>query len=329
LPPKKGVKATLHKVFILDAQGGYAGEYAPDPECLAEYSEFLAVLPEGGLGDGKSLYMGEWRATAINGDRMSLIALSKGPLGTEELTWARAALVAAEAQLTQVDTDEHPAPPPTGPDKGVMESLSRAITEREEQLASREAAIREMQERTKTAVEEFRQEKEGEIADLRAQLEAARSQHEADVKALGAEREALRAELDQIAKTTRPPTIAAAPASDPRIEAMRKQNEQDRKHLQKYALELIAREEAVRDREMKTEEEGAKLSATRGELEAMRIAIQEAKSRGPSPQEEAAKRELELRVKILEQKSLDLLQREEKLQAREKKLYDMLKQIQA
>lgn len=328
-PPGKVSKATLHKLFILDAQGGYAGEFSPDPECVVEYSEFLALVPDEGLADGKGLFMGEWRATAIHGERMSLIALSKGQLGQEELTWAKAALIAAEAQLTHVETEDSPAPPPTGPDKGVMESLSRAITEREEQLASREAVLREMQEKTQSAVEGFRQEKEAEIADLRAQLEAARAQHQADVKSLAMEREALRKELDAIAKAPRPAPAATPSAADPRIEAGRKQNEADRKYLQKHALDLIAREEAIRDREMKVEEESEKLAATRGELDAMRAEIQAAKAAGPSPEEEAAKHELEMRMKILEQKSLDLLQREEKLRAREKRLYDTLKQIQA
>ena len=47
-PYKKGVKATLHKVFILDAQGGYAGEYALDENCVVEFGDFLAAVPEAG-----------------------------------------------------------------------------------------------------------------------------------------------------------------------------------------------------------------------------------------------------------------------------------------
>ena len=324
-PYKKGVKATLHKVFILDAQGGYAGEIPLDENCVVEFGEFLAAVPEGGLADEQTIFLGEWKATAINGERMGLVAISKGALGPEEVSWAKAALVAAEAQLVVVETEDRPAPPSTGPDKGVMESLSRAITEREEQLAAREATLREMQETTEAAVGAFRKEKEAELAELRAQLAAAHAQHEADVKALESQREALRGEMDAIAKAPKPTT---PPATDPKVEAMRKQNEADRKYLQKHALDLIVREEAIRDREMKVEEETGRLAKTREELEAMRAEIQAAKQAGPSPEEEAAKRELEMRMKILEQKSLDLLAREEKLQAREKKLYDMLKQIQ-
>ena len=48
-PPKKGMKATIHKVFILDAQGGYAGEYAPNENCVVEFSEFLAADVAGWL----------------------------------------------------------------------------------------------------------------------------------------------------------------------------------------------------------------------------------------------------------------------------------------
>ena len=52
LPPKKGVKARVYKVFILDAQGGYAGEYTMDDACVVEFAEYMAQVPEGGVADG-------------------------------------------------------------------------------------------------------------------------------------------------------------------------------------------------------------------------------------------------------------------------------------
>ncbi len=315
----------MYKVFILDGHGGYAGEFTVDDTCVVEFSEFLQHVPEGGLEDGHTIFLNEWRATSVQGDNMGLVVISRGQLGPEEVGWAKAALTAAEAQLAVEDTDENPAPPPTGPDKAVMESLSKAITEREEQLAAREAVLREMQGKTESAVEEFRQQKEVEIAELKSEMAAARAQHDADVKALEAEREAVRKQMAAIAQAPRP---TAPPAADPKVEAARKQNEADRKHLQKYALDVIAREEAARDRELAMEGEAKRLAAMREEIEKLRAEVQAAKQAGPSPEEVAAKRELETRVKVLEQKSIELLQREEKLQAREKKLYDTLKQIQ-
>ena len=335
-PPKKGMKATVHKVFILDAQGGYAGEYTPDEHCVVEFGEFLAVVPDAGLADGQSLFLGEWKATTIHGERMSLVAISRGQLGPEEVSWAKAALVAAEAHLTAPPDEDAPPPVVAGPDKAVMESLARAMTQREEQLASRESILKQMEEQTKVAVEEFRNEMEGQVADLKAQLEATRAQHEVDVKALAAEREALRQQLDAIAKAPKPaevpppaaPTVAT-PAVDPKIEAQRKQNEADRKYLQKYALDLIAREEAVQDREGKVEEDTAKLGAMREELEELRAEIEAAKTAPPPEDWEAQKRELEQRVKILQEKALDILAKEEKLREKEQKLRDLMKQISA
>jgi len=328
LPHYKPVKATLQKVFILDAHGGYAGEYLVDENCLVEYSQFLAALPPGGIADQQTIFLGEWRATPIHGEKVSLVCISKGPLGPEEVTWAKAALVATETQLSAPPSEDEPLTTP-GPDKGVMESLSRAITEREEQLASREAAFREEQERSRSFADAYRKEVEAKIADLRAQLEATRVQHEETVASFAAERVALRQEQDALAVPSEPAEGAIPAEVDPETDALRVRLEADRKFLEKYAHDLIARAQAVQSRELTLEEETAKVATMREELDALRAEVEAAKAAPPPGDWQAEKRELEMRIKILEQKALDLLEKEEKLREREKRLFETLKSIEA
>lgn len=317
-PQRKYTKGILRKLFILDAQGGYAGEYPVDPECVVEYRDFLAAVPEAGLADSEFIFMGEHRATALYGTRVSLVAISRGPLGPEELTWAKAALVAAESQLIPRDDDDEEEMSP-GPDKGVMESLSRAITERETQLAEREAALRETEANTKTAIESYKREMEGRLEDLRGQLVAAQAAHDEDKKALAAERDRLRKQLEEIAKSPKEPEKA-----DADLDALRTQLAKDRKHLQQWAHALVEREEVARSREGMLDAEAAKIAKARSELEAVRSEVEAARSAPPPEDLEAARRELDMRVKILEQKALELLQKEERMQEREKQILQAL-----
>src|SRR3989304_6723678 len=173
-PPLKRVeKPILLKLFLLDAQGGYAGEYAVDEECVIEYGDFLAGVPEAGLADQQSMYLGEYRATAFQGDRMSLVAISRGAPGPEELAWVTATLIAAEAQL-----GEHPRRPAEGPDKAVLESLSSALDKRDVGLADREKTLAQSEERSRHAAEEARKALEAEGHSLRNPLQAAPPQPE-------------------------------------------------------------------------------------------------------------------------------------------------------
>ena len=324
-PPKKGVKATLHKVFILDAQGGYAGEVPLDENCVVEFSDFLAAIPEAGIADGQTIFLGEWKATAINGERMSLVAISKGNLGPEEVAWAKGALVAAEAQLTQPETEETPVSH-EAPDKGVMENLASALDKREAALLEREKAIAEAEQRAQTAWEEYRKQFEAELEGIRARAGDLERERDAAKEELRAVQEKMRAEMDRIANAPKPTTPAQP---DPRLEQLRKQTEVDRKYLQKYALDLIAREEKARDAQMAAAESLEKFAIAQAEIDALKRELEAAKAKAaqPSPEIEAARRELEMRVKILQEKAFDLLQREEKLRGREQKLQETLKHI--
>lgn len=324
-PPKKGVKATVHKVFILDMQGGLAGEYAPDENCVVEFGDFLAAAPEGGLADGQTIFLGEWRATAVEGEWMGLVVISKGQLGPEEVGWAKAALVAAEAQLSP-ETEEAPAAPP-GPDKAVMENLASALEKREAALAEREKAAEEAEQRAYAAAQEAQSKGEAERDELRAKLAEAEKERDAARQELEAERAKMRAEMERIAQAPKP----APTQVDPKLEAMRKQTEADRKYLQKYALDLIAREEKARDAALAADETKAKLSAAEEEIASLRAEVEAAKAEAsqPSPEMEAQRRELEMRVKILQEKATELLRRDEKLRERERLLQERLKQVRA
>jgi len=327
-PPKKGLKATVHKVFILDAQGGYAGEYSPDEGCMVEFGQFLAAVPKDGLADGQTIFLAEWRATAINGDRMSLVVISKGQLGPEEVGWAKAALVAAEAQLTQPVTDETPVSLP-GPDKAVMENLASALQKREAAVAEREQTTKDAEARSVTAWNDYRQQFENELATLRQRMAEAEKERDLVARELEAERGRMRAETQTIAQPAKIPLTPAPPQVDPKVDAMRAQTEKDRKYLQKYALDLLAREEKAQQLELASEAVHEKLVAAEKEIESLRVKLAEAITQAskPTPEMDAQRRELDMRVRILQDKAMDLLAREEKLRERETKLRELMKQI--
>src|SRR5437867_2308498 len=77
-PPRPRHRFELQKVFLLDPQGGYTGEMVLVEDCVVEYSDFLAAVPQTGLGDGQSVFLGEYMATLLQGERMGLVAVYKG-----------------------------------------------------------------------------------------------------------------------------------------------------------------------------------------------------------------------------------------------------------
>ena len=323
-PPKKGAKASAHKVFILDAQGGYAGEYTLNEDCVVEFGEYMAQVPEGGVADGQTIFLSEWKATTLTGDRMGLVIISRGLLGPEEVSWARAALIAAEAQLVPT---EHPEEAPiTGPkpDKALMENLASALEKREAAIAAREKASVEAEQRMQASWEEHRKQLEAELDQLRAKVSAAEEEREAAKQLLEEERQRMREEMERIAASPKP---AAMPQIDPRLEKLQKQTEVDRKYLQKYALDLLERERKAQEIELAAEEMTDNLAEAQKEVESLRAQLLEARvaATTPTPEVEAQRREVDMRVKILQEKAMDLLSREEKLRMREAKIMELLK----
>jgi hypothetical protein len=106
----------------------------------------------------------------------------------------------------------------------------------------------------------------------------------------------------------------------------------ERKFLQRRAIELLDREERVRDREAKSDEREHELARRIEELATKEqdVARQKtiiAQAKTPMPdvrvQADEAKKDIERRVKIIQQKALELLDREEKLRRRAAELEAM------
>ncbi len=296
-------------MFILDEHGGYTGEYVVDNECVIEYGDFLRVVPDEGLGDQESVYLGEYIATALHGNRLSLVAVSKGPLTVEDLTWAKAALTVTEAHLTSAEGSGTPG---TKPDRAVMESLMSALEKREADLVAREKALQEMIERMRREAEEAGKPLVAELNALRAHVAELEVKRTEERKQLETENEHLRRDVAQL---QRPASSAESPSPD------QTQFEQDRKMLQHRAVELLEREEQLRAREAELAAEAEGLDAIRKENEAVLAKLEVAKKSAPTDFDtQAARREIDTRVKILQRKALDLLDREEALRKREEDL---------
>jgi len=281
-------------VFILDAQGGYAGELVLDEDCVVEFGDFLAAVPERGLEDRQSIFIGEYnKATALHGEGLSLIAISKGDVQPSEVTWGKIALTVAEAHLSGPVQGASAQ----GPDKGVLESLAGALEKREAEIAERERAFPEKEAVAAKAHEERGRALQAQVEDLTRRLADAEAQ-----------RAHSRQELERLAST---------PAAGAGLEAERRQLEKDKKAVQRQALQLLDREEKVRARESHLAEEAGKVDAARKENEALLATLETAKKPADGYDVESAKREMSMRVKILQQKALDLLDREEKLRKRQ------------
>lgn len=183
-PPAKNAKSILEKLFIMDAEGAYAAEYPVDESCELEFEDFLAVLGNTTLSDMQTLKLGENEATLIQGDTLSLIAISKGPLRSVELTWSKAILNAMEGFLSQQEAQDagqevaavtEPSPP------------SKELDEREKELERREKAVGEAEERAWKLIEQENESME-ELNGLREELKEMESR-------AGEERQKYRARL--------------------------------------------------------------------------------------------------------------------------------------
>jgi len=106
----------------------------------------------------------------------------------------------------------------------------------------------------------------------------------------------------------------------------------ERKFLQRRAIELLDREERVRDRESKSDEREHELARRTEELTAKEQDVSRQKTiiaQAKPPildvraQADEAKKDIERRVKIIQQKALELLDREEKLRRRAAELEAM------
>jgi len=236
--PQKNIVASLQKLFIVDAQGAYAGEYAIDDECVVEFDDFVKAVGNMAIGDSQTVFIGECKATMLHGSQLSLIAVSKGPLGSQELTWAKATLIAVEAILAQQpeeeagedDTESEPSDSKeTSPEKdsGInLEELQERLQNAESQLTQERKANMENSLEMKA--------KEDKLREMEAAVSAAKEREERlqrDIDTLQGELDSTRAKI---------PEDAIQAQNDMEIRV---------KILQKKAFELLEREEKVRKRE--------------------------------------------------------------------------------
>lgn len=423
-PLKKVARPQLKKIYVLGERGEMAGEYVLDPDCPIDYNDFLKILPDEGIGDRDSVFVGEYVFTAFQAGKVVFVILSRGQLTKEDFDWTALLLTAADSHLAQTSPGR-PAParsPESSPESG------KQSNERESRLDAREKSLAELEARLKADAanlagrqEELKRQKErlAALADYSAQMQEgvtkgvaralqtlemtesiaasartestkaeskialdARQQVEVERNALVAAKDELEARhrdalarIAQLEKETRDAVTtlelersnaATRSAEDERVrreietrvgdlsqrfaamakerlvashrppvdpsDEVRKAHEgekaelaRDRKFLQRRAIELLDREERVRDRGAKIDERehelalrGEDIAAQEHDLESSRTLLAQLKA--PASPEGAetdeVKKEIDRRVKVIQQKALELLNREEKLRKR-------------
>ena len=141
--PRKTGPVELKKIFVLDDRGEMAAEYSLDPDCPIEYNDFLRVLPQDGIGDRESLFVGEYVFTAFQSGASVFVLLSRGRLNPQDFDWIALLLKAAEAQMSQGSSK-----PLHAGDANVGE-LEKQLAERESRLQAREAELAKIEVRAR------------------------------------------------------------------------------------------------------------------------------------------------------------------------------------
>ncbi len=170
-PSKKFVRAQLKKVYVLNEMGDVAGEYVLDPDCPIDYNDFLKVLPDEGIGDRETLFVGEYVFTTFQSGKIVFVLLSRGQLAPEDIDWTATLLTAADAHLAAQVGGTAPARPAEPPKANA--ELERALADREARLGAREK----------------------DLATLEVQLKAT----EANLKGRGEELDRQKAQLTRLA----------------------------------------------------------------------------------------------------------------------------------
>src|SRR2546427_822900 len=86
-----------------------AGEYILDSDCPIDYNDFLKVLPDEGIGDRDSLFVGEYVFTAFQSGKFVFVLLSRGQLAPEDVNWTALLLTAADSHLAAAASRPAPA----------------------------------------------------------------------------------------------------------------------------------------------------------------------------------------------------------------------------
>ena len=348
-PLKKVTRAQLKKIYVLDDRGEMAGEYILDADCPIDYSDFLKVLPNEGIGDRDSLFVGEYVFTAFQSGRFVFVLLSRGQLATEDFDWTALLLTAADSHLARGAG----RPVPAGPPEAKPEA-HKALAEREARAESREKALAELEVKLKAEQANLvgrREELDRQKQRLAALADYSARMQDAVTKGVNRAHKTLEV-AEQIAASSRTEsTKADAKAA---LE-LRQQLERERQELIAAKAELegkyrdaIARisrlEKEATDAVVMLEKERTEAAAhvaeeekTRREIETRVAELSQrfaamakerlvASHRGGEPSEavkhaeEGEKAELARERKFLQRRAIDLLDREERVRDREAKV---------
>ncbi len=287
-PLKKVSRAQLKKIYVLDERGEMAGEYVLDADCPLDFNDFLKVLPNEGIGDRDSLFVGEYVFTAFQSGKFVFVLLSRGHLASEDFDWTGLLLTAADSHLSKgAGRTAAPRAAETRPD------ADKALGERESRLTARERTLAELEVKLKAEAANL-QGRQEELNRQKAQLAAVAdySARMQDGVAQGVSRAVKTLEeAETIASATR---AESKKAESKATDDARLQLEQERKALQsaKADLETKYRDAIAENARLgkEAQEAVATLERERGETAAH------------AAEEEKTRHEIEIRVAELSQR---------------------------
>jgi DNA repair exonuclease SbcCD ATPase subunit len=221
----------------------------------------------------------------------------------------------------------------TGDARQAFEQERKALLTEKGELESRyreaSSQIEKFQKDSREAVAALEKER-GEAAARSAEEEKTRKEIEARVADLSQRFAAMAKE--RIAASHREPAPGETDEVRKAMEGEKGELVRERKFLQRRAIELLDREERVRDREAKSDDREHELARRMDDLTTREQDVSRQKAlltqaKTPVPdvraQTDDAKKDIERRVKIIQQKALELLDREEKLRRRAAELEAM------
>lgn len=196
-------------------------------------------------------------------------------------------------------------------------ALLAARDELESKYREASEKVRQLEGQAQQTAEAIAEER-AETAAREAEAERTRAAIEARVQDLS-QKFAAMAKERLVASHRSTPAEVPAGAATADLETAKAQLASERKFLQRRAIEMLDHEEKVREREIALEGREAAAAKREQELsgrEATPPKTVAAPPPAPAIDAEAARRDIEQRVKIIQQKALELLDREEKLRKR-------------
>ena len=309
------------------------------------------------------------RGKDLQGNQARLIAAQKELSAATETLKARQAGIDAEAaRLAQAATNVEARMADARARGTSAETKMDEVIERERVLTTELQRAENLMEDLGRKDEEIRA-REKAAGSLEADLarrNAAAAQKEADLREGMQALESMRRELEAQLATAQQDRASAGTAREEtlslrseaereraRVEAMDKEVSKNMRFLQKKAVDVLDREEKVREREQALQETertlGArseileskerelevdhgemlsKLERAQADVERLKGKLAEAeKAAMPTVKMEDWKKEIDNRVKIIQRKAMDLLDREEKLRKKQEELQTLAEQL--